>query len=132
MSRVADVAALRAAYARWAEGDFAASVPPYDENVTLVVDREIPDGGEYEGIAGVRSYMQDFLEPWESLTIAAESFTEAGDKVLVRVAQKGLGQGSGVPVENRYCQVWTFRDGRVIRLEVIMDEQRALEAAGLD
>jgi len=120
---VQNVDVLRAIYARWAEGDFAADAPLFDEEVTMVVDPGIPDGGIYQGLAGIRSYMERFLEPWESLTIAAESFTEAGDKVLVRTVQSGIGQGSGDPVEMRYCQEWTFRDGRVIRLEVIMDEQ---------
>ena len=105
-------------------------MPLFDDELTFVVDPEIPDGGDYDGLAGVRTYMERFLEPWESLTIAAESMREAGDKVLVRVVQNGIGQGSGVPVEMRYCQVWTFQDGRVTRLEVILDEERALEAAG--
>ncbi len=65
--------------------------------MTLVVDRGIPDGGDYQGAAGVRNYMQQFLEPWESLTIAAESIEEAGDKVLARVVQKGSGRGAACP-----------------------------------
>ena len=122
---------LRGVYARWAQGDFSASVPLFDDGVTLVVDSGIPDGGTYDGPRGVRSYMARFLDPWEHLTITAESLQEVGDVVLVRVRQHGIGRGSGVPVENSYFQLWTFRGARVLRLEVIMAEERALEAAGL-
>ena len=80
---------------------------------------------------GVRDYMSRFLDPWESLTIAAESFREIGDTVLVAVHQAGIGRGSGAPVDIRYFQLWTFSGGRVVRLDVIMSEATALEAAGL-
>ena len=50
--------------------------------------------------------------------------------MLVAVRQDGIGQGSGVPVELHYFQLWTFSDGKAIRLEVIMSEERAREAFG--
>ena len=123
---------LRAVYARWGDGDFAASVPLFDEDVTFVVDREIPDGGDYRG-HGRRAELHDGTSssPGSRSPSPRESITEAGDKVLVRVHQTGIGRGSGVPVEVRYCHVWTFRDARVTRLEVIMSEDRARRAAGL-
>ena len=83
------------------------------------------------GPDGVLEYMSRFLAPWESLTIAGESFRDTGDTVLVEVRQNGIGRSSGAPVELRYFQLWTFGGGRVVRLEVIMNEQTALEAAGL-
>jgi ketosteroid isomerase-like protein len=126
-----NVEALRAVYGAWERGDFSASVPLFDENTTLAVDSSIPDGGIYAGPDGVRDYMSRFLAPWESLTIAGESFMDTGNMVLVKVSQSGTGRSSGAPVEHRYFQLWTFEGGRVVRLDVIMDEQRALEAAGL-
>ena len=126
-----NVEALRAVYARWERGDLGSSVPLFDERVTLDVDPGIPDGGSYEGLDGVRSYMAAFLESWDRLTIAAKSFEAIGDKVLVEVRQAGTGQGSGVPVKLEYSQLWTFSDGKVVRLDVIMSAERAREAAGL-
>ena len=101
------------------------SLPLFHETVTLTVDPEIPDGGSYEGIDGVRAYMSRFLEPWESLTISAESFEEAGNRVLVKVHQAGIGTGSGAPVTLDYFQLWTFSGDKAVRLEVIMSEERA-------
>ena len=31
--------------------------------------------------------------------------------------EERVGAGSGAPASVRYCQIWTFRDGRIIRLE---------------
>jgi ketosteroid isomerase-like protein len=122
---------VRAVYDRWARGDFSASLPLFDRNVALVVRSGVPDAGTYLGADGVREYTMAFLDPWESLTIAGESFREAGDTILVAVRQNGIGRGSGAPAELRYFQLWTFRGGRIIRLEVIFSEEEALEAAGL-
>lgn len=120
---------VRAVYAAWARGEFATSLPLFDANIALVIDSGIPDGGSYAGLDGVREYMLLFLEPWETIRIAGESFEEVGDSILVAVRQTGIGRGSGVPVDQRYFQLWTFRDDRVIRLEVIFNRQEALEAA---
>jgi hypothetical protein len=54
-----------------------------------------------------------------------------GDRILVGVRQSGIGRTSGAAVQTRYFQLWTFRRGPVVRLEVIMSEQRGLEAVGL-
>jgi ketosteroid isomerase-like protein len=126
-----NVEVVRAVYARWAHGDFSASLPLFDANLALVIDPEIPEGGTYVGSDGVREYMSRFLDSWESLTIAGESFEEVGDTVLVEVRQRGIGRGSGAPVETGYFQLWTFRGTKVVRLEVILSERRALEAVGL-
>jgi ketosteroid isomerase-like protein len=126
-----DVEVLRLVYERWARGDFAPSLTLFDDNITLTIDSAIPDGGDYIGREGVRAYMSVFLASWESLTIAAESFRDAEDNVLVEVRQTGIGRSSGVSVEHQYFQVWTFRAGKVVRLETIMSEKRALEAVGL-
>ena len=112
-------------------GEFSASVPLLDPNITLVIDPEIPESETYVGPDGVRSYMSGFLGSFESLRIAAESFQEVGDTILVKVRQSGVGEASGAPVEFSYFQLWTFGGSKVVHLHGIMSVQRALEAVGL-
>jgi ketosteroid isomerase-like protein len=126
-----NIETLRAIYGDWERGDFTTSLPLYDENVTMVIDSGVPDGGTYMRPEGVLEYMSRFLAPWESLTIAGESFRDTGDTILVNVRQNGIGRSSGVPVELWYFHLWTFGAARVVRFEVIMDEAAALEAVGL-
>jgi ketosteroid isomerase-like protein len=45
--------------------------------------------------------------------------------------QRGRGKGSGVEVEERHGQIWTFREGKVIRHATYPNLDEALEAAGL-
>ena len=42
------------------------------------------------------------------------------------------GAGSGVPTSFEQYQVWTVRDGKVTRLEMIYDEGEAKRAAGIE
>lgn len=126
-----NVEAVRRVYERWARGDFTASMDLLDAQAVLVIGPDFPDAGTYEGLEDIREYMRGFLEPWTRVTIAAEELTDAGDAVLAAVHQSGTGESSGVETELRYFQVWTFRDGKVGRLEGFRDRARALEAAGL-
>jgi ketosteroid isomerase-like protein len=127
-----NIAALRAVYEEWAKGNFRAGVELFDPQILMVQGREFPDGGSYLGPDGVRQFMRAFLEAWEKVTIAADELIEAGDTVVAAVVQSATGKGSGaVPGAIRYFQVWTFRGGRVIRLDVIRERADALEAAGI-
>ena len=112
-----NVEAVRGVYERWAEGDMSAGVDLFDPAIEFVLSVEFPDTGIYRGPEAISDYMRGFLEPWERLTIAGEELTDAGDRVIAKVLQSGVGAGSGVPASVRYFQIWTFRDGRVVRLE---------------
>jgi uncharacterized protein len=126
-----DVDAVRRIYEQWAEGNFRAGVDLYDPHILLVQGQELPESGTYLGLDGVRDYMATFLEAWERVTIEAEEIFAAGDSVIAKVVQRAIGKGSGTPAELKYLQVWSFRGGRVIRLDVIRDREEALKAVGL-
>jgi ketosteroid isomerase-like protein len=126
----ANVEIVRQVFERWGEGDYR-TTQVLDPHVVLIVRRDFPDGGEYFGIDGIATYMRGFLEPWTHLTMEAEELIEAGDTVVVGLVQRAEGDASGVATEFRYFQLWSFRGGKVIRLENIRDRTEALAAAGL-
>lgn len=122
---------LRGIYERWAVGDFKTE-DRVDPSFTITMGVDFPDTGVHAGREGVAAYTRGFLEPWERITIEAEEMADSGDLVLVRVRQAGTGISSGIAVELRYFQHWTFEDGTPVAMETIMDESEArqrLEAA---
>ncbi len=128
----ANVEIVREIYERWGRGDFSAGVERYHPDVTLVLRNAFPDAGTYRGPEAIATYMrEDFLADLDGAAIAGEEFIDGGDCVVVRVHQRATGSGSGVPVAMRYFQVWTLRDGAVIRIEATRDRAEALAAAGL-
>jgi ketosteroid isomerase-like protein len=126
-----NVEALRRVYEGWERGDFTTSEPLMEKNIVLVVTPSFPTEGVWVGLDGMKEHTAQVLDVWESLTMAAEEYREAGDSVLVRVRQRGVGAGSGVSTEMHYFQLWSFRGGKAIRLEVIADEADALEVLGV-
>jgi ketosteroid isomerase-like protein len=61
--------------------------------------------------------------------VEPQEFIEAGDAILVRNLGIATGRKSGVPIRQRFTQVWTFRDGRPILVREYLDHREALEAA---
>ena len=68
---------------------------------------------------------------WEDYRLDAEELIDAGSSVVVAMRERGRGKGSGIPVERRWAQVWTFSRGRIIRWEMFPDKAAALDAVGL-
>jgi ketosteroid isomerase-like protein len=134
-----NVEVIRAVYEHWSEGDFRSTADLLDAHVVLVLYPKFaaymvgpsPDHDAYYGVEAVAAYTRAILEPMRRLTMEAEEIIEAGDSVLVRVRQRGIGRASGVPTETRYFTLWTFRGGKAIRLESFTDRAAALRAAGL-
>jgi ketosteroid isomerase-like protein len=90
-----------------------------------------PERQTYEGIEGARQFMADWLEAWEDWQLEVEQLLDAGDHVVALVRQRGRSKATGLPVDMRFAQVWTFQDGRQTRMRMYASRDQALEAAGL-
>ena len=74
--------------------------------------------------------MAQFLEPWDRLTITAQEMTERGDKVLVKVVQRGIGSASGAEASQDMVNLWTFSGGAPVQMRVTLDEAVARAELG--
>ena len=115
---------LERIYARWCSGDFSRD-PGLPEEFTLDLAPEIPESGVYSGSEQVAAYMAQFLEPWDPLTITPQEMTEQGDKVLVKVVQRGIGSSSGADAAQEMINLWTFDGDTPVRMRVTLDEAAA-------
>lgn len=114
--------ALRAVYARWAEGDFRAGAELLAPDLEYWAD---PERTLYRGPEGMRAYMTDFLSSWSDFRLRALEFREAGDEVLVLQEQEG-GSDTVGRMSARTGAIWTFRDGHVVRIRQYFDPREAL------
>jgi ketosteroid isomerase-like protein len=127
----ADLEALQRIYERRSEGDWRAGQEALSEDVVFVADDPTTGRSTYHGPGGVTHYMREFLSSWRFVRHVAHEFVEKGDRVFVAARQMGAGKQSGVEAEQPMFAVWTFRDGKVIRLEHFRDRAAALDAAEL-
>jgi ketosteroid isomerase-like protein len=103
----------------------------YHPDVELHEWPTAPGAGSYHGIDGVRSALDTWFEVWEWMRVEVVDLVDAGDHVLVTLDQVAKGKGSEVEVEIRSYNVYTFRDGQVLHMELFTEREPALEAAGL-
>jgi uncharacterized protein len=83
----------------------------------------------YEGFERLAGVVEDV---WEDFRFEVHDLVDGGDRVVAEITISGTGRGSGVEAEMRIFNVWTLRDGKVIRLVGGYRERaEALEAAGL-
>ena len=80
----------------------------------------------------MRQWVRRWLEEWTDFTIVADELIEAGDSVVVAARQAGKGSRSGIAADLAYYTVWTFRGGKVIRMEQFLDRGEAFAAVGLE
>ena len=101
-------------------------------DIELVMQPGDLEAGRYVGHAAVRGFFRRWAGTWEYWHLHPERLIDVGDdRVVVGLYQSGRGRGSGVEVESHSGQVWTFRDGIVVRWESFDSLSEALEAVGL-
>jgi ketosteroid isomerase-like protein len=103
----------------------------YDSDAEWMAAREDPDAATHRGLEAIRGYFAQWTGMFEDIDFRAEELIDAGDKVFAWIRFSGKGVASGAPVETEQAQVWTFRDGKVVRVEEYFDRAEGLEAAGL-
>jgi ketosteroid isomerase-like protein len=135
--------ALLARFARmvflsWNRGDFA-MVPIIDdpEVETRVMRGERSAVGldaVYHGPDGHCRSMEEWNDSWREWDAEIDEVIEEGrDQVVVVARVYGEGAGSGLRISEWSAIRYTFRDGRILRINGRLDpdRDRALEAAGL-
>jgi ketosteroid isomerase-like protein len=125
-----NVEIVRRIMERWAEGDFTDAIPS-DPNVTMVISRDYPEFGVFTGPDGMAEYMRRFLDQWEQWSAVLEEVTVVGDTVVAKHVQRGTFRATGIEAEAEGYFLFTFRGGKIIRLDTIMHEAEARAAVGL-
>jgi ketosteroid isomerase-like protein len=126
------VTASKAANAATSVEERARFLEILDPEVEWITREGPPDlQGEFHGIEQARQFYARWASAWEEWGWEIEEAQERGNLVVTRTWVTGRGQESGLVLDMRIGQMWTFRDGKVIRYQTFPTWQQALEAAGL-
>jgi ketosteroid isomerase-like protein len=102
-----------------------------DPDVEWDFSRRRVDPEIYHGYAGWVRIAEQFGEAWHELRMDIEEIIDAGDHVVLFTNMIGMSK-SGIKLGQRAGQVWTFRDGKIIRDQYFGEDRVAcLEAVGL-
>ena len=126
---------VRSLFADLERGDFdrvfqSASEWAHPEFEWIIADG--PTAGSFKGVVGAEESFYGMLEAWDELRFEAEEYRELdGERVLVLDRRRARGKGSGVETRTKAAGVVHFRDGKVTRLVMYWDRDRALADLGL-
>jgi ketosteroid isomerase-like protein len=124
---------VRSIYAAWERGDFSSSEWAHPE--IEHVDADGPLGGGTGGFDRMGHGVREFLSAWEEFRLAADGFRELDtERVLVLDHRSGRSKTSGLELgqmRTKGARLFHIRDGKVTRLVVYFDRERAFADLGL-
>jgi len=113
------------------ERDWERAMSHYSEDVELVVSEDaLMEYGTFTG----REAVGEWFGNWFRTFAPGYSFDrlelhDLGDRVLLIARHHGRGRSSGIEVAGETGYVYTLRDGKIVRAE-LMTPEAAREAAG--
>ena len=90
-----------------------------------------PERQVYEGAAGARAFLSDWISQWDNWDLQVRQVLDAGDRVVGILHQRGESKTTGARGDMDFAQVWTVHEGQLLRMEMYADVGEALAQAGL-
>jgi ketosteroid isomerase-like protein len=112
----------------WREHDLEGALGDLPDDFEWVVPGH-PDGAVHRGPHAVTEFFRDWIDQWDEPDTDWRFEKTRPDTVLALVTTHGRGRASGVPVEMRFAQVWTFRDDVPVRMVLYPDVDKGRRAA---
>lgn len=86
----------------------------------------------YSGHDGIRRFVAEVHEVWETFTWEPIAVEETVDAVLATVHSVGRGRESGLEIDRNSAMLWQIPDETLLELIFYRDPVAAREAAGID
>jgi ketosteroid isomerase-like protein len=86
----------------------------------------------YSGHDGIRRFLAEVHEVWETFTWEPTEVKEAGDVALALVHSVGRGRGSGLEIDRHSAMLWQIPEETLLALTFYRDPSAARKAVGID
>lgn len=101
------------------------------DDVEWVNPPDSVEPGSRRGVDGFNEAIASIYEGWDESRFEPERVVENGDHVIALGELRARGRAVDFEVRQEHGQIWTFRAGRVARMQWFNSHREALEAAGL-
>jgi ketosteroid isomerase-like protein len=123
---------VRAAYDAVNRGDLDAAISNIAPEMEYVASGAVPGAtGIYLGAEGVKRFIAALWEEFDDARAEVTELIAADDRVVVSATARGRGKLSGAEAMWNTWQLWTIRDGKLVRGQGFTSREEALRAAGL-
>jgi ketosteroid isomerase-like protein len=131
MGTSADV--IKGLYKAFATGDVPTVLGGFDAKIEWNEAEGFlyADGNPYIGPQAVaEGVFQRIAADIDQFSVAAASFIDGGDAVVVEGRYKGTMKATSTPVDAQFAHVWHLRNGKVVRFQQYTDTAQWKAAAG--
>jgi ketosteroid isomerase-like protein len=101
------------------------------EDVEWVNPPDAVERGVRRGIDSFNDAIRSVFQAWEEARFETERVIDHDEDVVALGQVRGLGRAAGIEVVRPHGEIWTFRDGRAVRMRWFNSHSETLEAAGL-
>ena len=123
-----NVEVVRNAFDAYQRRDWNGVIRDADPDIEVVQPPDFADARSYHGHDGLVEVLQWWPSQWEDFRVDLTEVIDANDDQAVWVTlERGRGKASGVEVVGEVAFVSTFRDGKMIRIEMFQSRQEALD-----
>ena len=124
-----NVEIVRRMWSAFLRQDFEEALSAFDPDVEWD-GTNLPDGRVSHGHEAIRDHTARWASTWERWTIELGELIDAGDEVVLFIREHGLST-SGIEMDECHAEVYTVKDGKILRRRGFSDGRDALEAVGL-
>jgi ketosteroid isomerase-like protein len=122
-----NVEIVRRVYEGWSRGDFS-QTEHFDPEIEFELI-DWPHPARSRGVEAMAEIWLATLSAWDDFRAKPDEVIDHGNNVLVLNSISGRGRGSGADVSALTATVWTVEGGKVVRLALYWDVDRARQAA---
>jgi ketosteroid isomerase-like protein len=119
---------MRGAFGAFSQGDVTALAGLLDQDVEW---QAVEDPVPRHGFEGVLESLAGWFEVWDEVRVELDELVDAGANVIAVVTMRGRHSGSESEISERFFQVWTVQDGKIVAFREFKSRPEALAAAGL-
>jgi ketosteroid isomerase-like protein len=120
---------LRLVHEALSAGDIDGVIALCDPHFRLDMSDRVFNPAVYEGHDGIRAFLSEVTEVWETFTWEPIEVTEYDEVVAVIVRSTGKARGSGLELDRRAAMLWEIEGGRAVSLAFYRDPEEALAIA---
>ena len=123
---------IRRAFAGTTAGDFSYLPGLIAENCEFRLPPDFPGTQATRGPEGFVSVVNEVEEAFADVRYEPQEFLDQGDRLFVEVRTVGHAKHTGLAMDLLVYWVYTFREGKVVKMEAYLERTEALEAVGLE
>ncbi|BDV32265.1 nuclear transport factor 2 family protein [Microbacterium terricola] len=113
---------IEAHYAGFVEGDFAAVMAPFADDIVWTEADGFPLAGTYVGPQAVAENVFAALQrDWDGYALVVDEVLQDGDTVVAVGTYSGTYKATGRDFSARVVHVWRLRDGMAVKFEQVTD-----------